>query len=185
MERDLHEARSQAIADSKIVWDRTVPLEVEYMANATQFSSLVVRSAFLLNGGALVIFPTFLAALKDNPESIDEKLVMTAALFLIVGILFAAFCSWLAYMNYNWTVHRVSYERGRDLLLIDEYHDVATFHSKRDYRDRTLLWYKERLVRNSRLTEWSFYVSNVSGIFSYLFFFIGAYYSGRSIFAAV
>ncbi|WP_147303787.1 hypothetical protein [Parvularcula marina] len=154
---------------------------IAYEAASHQYGTIAVKNAYILNGGALVIFPAFLAAVQESGAFIPAKDILWAAGFYISGIIFASFAVLCGYLNFQWHSHKVQYERGRDLLLIKEYYDIDTYHRLKSYRDETLEWYKEKSEGSSKLIGRSFFVGVISGALSYVCFLPGTWFAGKAI----
>lgn len=103
-------------------WEASV-LPVENQASgaekgAVDYSLLGLKSAFILNGGALVALPAVTPFFGINAAANKNLLVWTAATFM-VGILLSAAATALSYfvMCYQGSMHRWSREKNAQIVI--------------------------------------------------------------------
>jgi hypothetical protein len=103
--------RANSRADTEIV---LVPLREHLRWSfeaSTKFAEQAIRSGFILNGGALVLFSGFAAFFKINPANVVRELVL-AALAFVFGLTLSCLTCFLAFRSSkseaNFATHRMA-----------------------------------------------------------------------------
>lgn len=135
---------------------------------ATEYAQIALKSAFLVNAGALVALPPLMQWLS----AAQRRLIPTSAWLFVIGLMLAAICALLAYANFA-LIARVDSSDANVLAV-----QVAVNYGLRDASElKSESHLKEVGVRASR-SRWilgTMISSLVSGIGSYIAFFIGVF----------
>jgi hypothetical protein len=73
---------------------------------AIKFAETAIKSAFALNGGALVALPALIALFKIDPQRVVLWVIIAGAVF-VVGLISAAATAFLGYLSAMAAVHSI------------------------------------------------------------------------------
>jgi hypothetical protein len=88
------------------------PLREDNHANyegAVKFAETAIKSAFALNGGALVALPALIALFKIDPQRVLLWVIIAGAVF-VVGLISAAATAFLGYLSAMAAAHSIEAE---------------------------------------------------------------------------
>ena len=150
--------------------------------NSSAFAQLSLRSALLLNGGALFALPAFFASMKTTAEI--QKVVpdiLWAAQLFVVGILLAALSSFIGYVSYQLFAEIHLGEGGLAAVKVEEREDPEASNAMRkartDYFEEVKPWISRRQTGNF-IASWA---AVICGLSSYVFFCWACYVSGGAL----
>lgn len=164
------------------IYSRSSGEYVAFHGISAAYGQLTVRSALLLNGGALFAMPAFFAAIlgTDEARAVADAIVLAAGLY-VAGIIFAALCSALAYANYQAGAFQNLTEGYSEILDVQEQHDQTTFHRNKEWRDNYRTENKRRLRFLDRFLRWTTWIAVVLGACSYVCFVAASYRAGVAL----
>lgn len=150
---------------------------------SASYAQLAVRSAILLNGGALFAMPAFFAAImgKEVAEAIVVSAMVKAGALFIAGIVAAAVCCLIAYIDYQLNAESERGEAHLETQNLFEKYDADTFHRMKKDREEYRTEMKTFLQRISKWNSRTSQLGLLSGILSYVFFCWASYIAGMAI----
>jgi hypothetical protein len=112
--------------------------------HAVSYAQIGLKSAFLINGGALVALPPLMQWLPA-PERV---MIPSCALYFVFGLSFAGLCSLITYINF--LIIGAQYDANADVAALK----LAVAHKMRDaaaFEDKS---YKKSVDAPRRLSFW-------------------------------
>jgi hypothetical protein len=85
------------------------PMREDNRANyegAIKFADTAIKSAFALNGGALIALPALIALFKIDPQRVGSWVIIAGAVF-VVGLIGAAATAFLGYLSAMSAAHSI------------------------------------------------------------------------------
>jgi len=167
-------------AKKQEVWERISPQILAHLNASAGYGQLAVRSAMLLNGGALFAFPAFISS-TGKLAIISDTLVLLSGGSFIAGIVFAAICSYLAYLNFQFNVFSLDWQRLKEFSEIEEGYDYTSKHRMKKDRAEYRNELDAGITKFEKRVWWTMLIGNISGILSYLTFIIGCFLAGVAL----
>lgn len=157
------------------------PRVIESQRLSAAYAQLAVRSALVLNGGALFVLPAYISTVSSTDESIPEITLLVAAAFFIAGILTAVLCAYFAYWNYTFHSWDHEYDLKKEIQEIKEGYDTTHQIRLEKARDR---WHEDLddlKAKNGKRINLTAWIGNALGVISYIAFVVGCYFGGRAM----
>lgn len=173
----------EQLAEQQDVWERTTPLHLEYMQGSRTYGEVAVKSSLVLNGGALLAFPAYIAALGNPGDSLPVGLISTSATLFVVGIIAGAFTALLAYLNFQMHSVIVQVERDQEIEKIEADYDILTQHRLKKRREANRVWAEGISMRYNKYVDITFWTAVLLGCTAYVLFVAGAYFAGKAMVA--
>lgn len=171
------EAFKRQLSEQQDVWNRTNPEFVEYIASSRDYGVSGLKSVIILNGGALLAFPVYIATLKTEGHDLPVSLIAFAAILFVIGVMLGACSHFGAYLNYNWAAVSLAQTRNKKLLEIEADHDLLTSNTLLPRRKTEYDFYNEQISRYDKLVRISRYITLSLAIAAYLSFFVGSIFA--------
>jgi len=169
----------QAQAEKKDIFDTYHPVFLALIRASIDYGQLAVRSSFILNGGALLAMPAYLARAGAVVAENNVYGIILAAACYIAGIIFAALCSYAAFFNFERNAYQVEWEILKKISEIEENYDGVAFHRMKDVRED----YRNKLEAGIKRFGWwahaTTWISHIFGVFSYIAFVFGCFFAGK------
>jgi hypothetical protein len=143
------------------------------------FAKVAVQSAFLINGGALVAAPAYLAAI--SPLGVTLAAVTPSFICFVVGIFFAATCAYAAYINFQAVAFVDMHQRDMEVLAASEKYTPQFLHRMKVPRDAYRKVYERKAKRAERLAGLTLALGNVFGLASFASFVAGCFFLARTL----
>jgi len=147
---------------------------------SADFGLLIVRSAIVLNGGALLALPAYFSAVK-NAELLNSTELLTAAVWFIVGIILAILTSYCGYVNFQANAHVLMAEREKEILEIEEGYDTTHKHRLAKDRKFTREYWQKSEEKGTKFVNWTLWLAQIFGFGSYIAFIVGSYCGGLAM----
>ena len=133
-------------------------------------AKLAIQSAFLVNGGALVAVPAYLAL---APSKLTVADLAPSFISFVLGIILAAICAYCAYANYQAVSLGDMNQRDTKLLELSEQFTPEYFHRMKTARDEYRNYLEGRAKFGQRFANVTLWTANVTGWLSYIAFAVG------------
>lgn len=134
------------------------------------YGELPIRWAFIINGGALLVFPTFISAL--GIEIIDSARI--AFICFAAGILCAALGCYFAWQNFYQS--KMSTVNEFYKMKLESWPQAAEGLSPelKEWAEENAKVYQNNLIKIEKRLTWAFRLGQWLPILSYILFLIGA-----------
>jgi len=163
------ETRKRRNEQHRLTLEKLNPLYEAAQVGKVTYGSLPVKSAILINAGALLVFPAFISAIEIS-SLVPVKLAFWS---FALGILTAALSSFFAYLNFG--AHSSSAATAIGIDHFQSWNEATEFESpeiKTWSEDSTKEMHEEyeALYKRMDTTNWG---SIIFGFLSYILFIIG------------
>jgi hypothetical protein len=141
---------------------QTLEYALQHDRHLKDYGQMALRSAFLLNGGAIISILTFIGATAGKTvanKAIVPALFVPSFASYAVGLIGATISMTFAYLNY--LGHKNSKADPGDLA--------------NNMMKMKKAWPANNSVSNSRLIDWSWYLAMIFGVSSIILFGAGCY----------
>ncbi|MBG6211368.1 hypothetical protein IWQ49_006053 [Labrenzia sp. EL_126] len=158
--------------------DRSAAQFVAFNQLSANFAILAVRSSFLLNGAALFALPPVLISFSRNGGSLLVNDLYWPASFFVFGVLFAGFCCFVAYLNYQIIAESEHSRQRLEYVKWHIQHNYEHYLAIQEYFDDVV---SEHQPITDRATKWAFRTAWAGVTFavgSFLCFFEGCRRAG-------
>ncbi|MCR9060610.1 MAG: hypothetical protein NXI02_24960 [Rhodobacteraceae bacterium] len=179
---DLEKQRELRFAEIEAIRKRGHDAHMAYRGLSATFSSMAIRSALLLNGGAMFAGLAFIGALarSDSEESVAGGFIAASVCF-IFGIATAALAAFMAYENYEAQSDHEQCTSHKDVLNMsvkffpeDHKNGMDKVDADNKHWDKEIDFHENKIVKTQR---WAIRY----GIASYLFFIAACIIVGETM----
>jgi hypothetical protein len=184
MATNQHDSSEEAAKQISSIEDRAASYFLSLHAISGDYGQLAVRSALVLNGGAIFAMPAFFAAIQSESE-IHQSLngIVFSATTYVLGIIASALCSFVAYANYQAAAEEFMEEAQLQILEIQERFDDVTFHRNQPWRALNREEKRKRISLLSKFGSWTTWIGVGLGFSAYFLFCLGCFIAARTLLA--
>lgn len=139
---------------------------------SSSYIQITIRSAIILNGGALVGLPTFFTVIynRDIPDHIINLVVSNSVIF-VFSIILAVVSSFTSYFNIHKIIELLDYRQDHDMYNIKLLYNDVTDKEYADIKSK----HERALKYTDKIAKWTYYFVLLFIILSYSVFFVGCY----------
>ena len=146
--------------------------------HAVTLGAVGLRALFILNGGALIVFPAYLGLLGIDLDS-AFRLIFLAGVGFLVGLVFAALGTLLAYFA-EASRGRLAYY-GKQAVLSALRDSYRAAHAAGPVAQTDIEKYRAQAARTAKISRRLRIAAIVVAVFSLAFFAAGAYFSAAAV----
>jgi cobalamin biosynthesis protein CobD/CbiB len=149
-------------------------LRMNYEASI-KYAEQAIKSGFVLNGGALVLFSGYAAIFKLRPEGVVVQIAMIVLAFAI-GLVLASMCAFYAYHGARFAMHIANHRIAATILGPYAKKDAESAEEHPDIKKQrdAVAYYGDKEKRSLRKAV-------IAGALSLLMFVIGAFGAGWTL----
>ncbi len=107
---------NEKTAQSYLAWERFNPVYALHHENARAYGVLVINTAIMANGAALLAIPAYLGSISGTGNSAPSLWIGISFIALAIGILFGVVSATFAYLNFNKLVISTKWQRDYSLV---------------------------------------------------------------------
>lgn len=150
----------------------------EANVHAVTLGAVGLRALFVLNGGALLVFPAYLGLLGIDLDT-AFRLIFLAGVGFLAGLVFAALGTLLAYFAEASRV-RLAYQ-GKQAVLSALRDSYRTAHAAEPTAQTDIEKYRAQAARTAKISRRLRTAAIVVAVFSLAFFAAGAFFSAAAV----
>ena len=170
--------------ETQDVHTRSIPQKMEFNKIAADFGLLIVKSALVLNGGALLALPAYISAINAEPQA-DAELLYTSAACFIGGIILATLTAYCAYLNFLSHAGIVESQSESEIIEIEEDYDITHQHRLAPHRKVSRDELQKWTGIHTKIANCTVLLAQIFGLATYVLFIVGCYYGGRVMLGGV
>lgn len=161
-----------------------VGMHLENWRLSAAFSTLAVNTSFILNGGALFLFPAVIASFRESNLPLDVTLLFVGMGCFVAGIMLAAVACLMGYRNFSHHAWLRDDERQAALIDAEMVYSATTTTTRSNLGRRRDAYQSRQKIRMSKIHR-TFHIGVICGIVSFIMFVVGCFIAAKVLVADV